>query len=116
MKHFTIERNGRCWESTDKLTNRVNMIQPRIDELKNSTYDEMKSKHWIEGFICAIMEEADELSGTIGDQTIVTLVDENDLFVWSIIITGTENYKTNYEVNYAFVDWKKDGKSYRYEP
>lgn len=116
MKYFTIERNGRCWESTDKIVHRVNMMQSRIDELKNSTYDEMKSKHWIEGFILAIMEEADELSGTTGDQTIVTLVDENNIFVWSIIIAATENYKTNFEVNYSFVDWKKDGKNYRYAP
>ena len=116
MKHFTIERNGRCWESADKLASRVNMIQSRVDELKNSTYDEMKSKHWIEGFISAIMEEADELSGTSGDQTIVTLVDEDGLFVWSIIIAGTENYEASWEVNYAFVDWKKGGKSYRYAP
>lgn len=116
MNHFTIERNGRCWEGNDKIVNKVNMVSSRIEELRNATYDEMKSKHWIEGFILAVMETADELSGTKGDQTIVTLVDENDVFIWSIIIVATENYETNFEVNYSFVDWKKDGKSYRYAP
>lgn len=116
MNHFTIERNGRCWESDDKIVNKVNMVSSRIEELRNATYDEMKSKHWIEGFILAVMETADELSGTNGDQTIVTLVDENDVFIWSIIIAATKDYETNFEVNYSFVDWKKDGKSYRYAP
>ena len=115
MNHFTIERNGQCWESVDNIVNnRVNMVQSRIDELKVATYDEMKSKHWIEGFIMAIMEAADKLSGTEGNQTIVTLMDENDIFIWSIIISATENYTKDFEVNYSFVDWKKDGKSYRY--
>jgi hypothetical protein len=115
MNHFTIERNGRCWESAEKIVNnRVNMVSSRIDELKNATYEEMKSKHWIEGFIMAVMETADELSGTKGDQTIVTLLDENGVFIWSIIISAADNYEIDFEVNYAFVDWKKDGKSYRY--
>lgn len=110
--HFTIERNGRCWESVDKVVvNKVNMIQSCVDELRNSTYDQMKSKHWIEGFIIAVMETANELSGTEDDKTIVTLVDENNVFIWSILIGPCEGDM----YQYVFIDWKKDGKNYRYE-
>ena len=46
------------------------------------------------------------------EQTIVTLVGEDDVFIWSIVIGVEDNGD---DVRYALVDWKKDGKSYRYE-
>ena len=44
-------------------------------------------------------------------EPLVTLIDEDDVFVWSIIIGPGESD----EIRYVLVDWKKDGKSYRYE-
>jgi hypothetical protein len=112
MSYFVIERNDQWWDNVDGIANRVNMVQPRIDMLKSSTYDEMKKKPWLEGFVMAVMEEANELSGTGDDQTIITLVGDDDVFVWSIIMGPGENDM----IRYTLVDWKRDGKSYRYAP
>ena len=113
MSYFAIERNNQCWDHIDNKTlNRVNMIDVRLDELRNSTYDEMKKKHWLEGFVMAVMEATNELSGTDDDQTIVTLVGDDNIFIWSIIMGPGENDM----IRYSLVDWKKDGKNYRYEP
>lgn len=113
MSYFSIERGGEFRENAERdIVDRVNMIQSRIDILKNSTYEEMKRQHWIEGFVIATMEAADEIFRSDDDQTIVTLIDDNNIFVWSIIIGVNENN----DFNYVFVDWKKDGKNYRYAP
>ena len=113
MSYFAIERGNKCWDHVDNETlNRVNMIDVRLNELRNSTYDEMKKRHWLEGFVMAVMEAANDLSGTGDDQTIVTLVGDDDIFIWSIIMGPGENDM----VRYSLVDWKKDGKSYRYAP
>ena len=113
MGYFAIERGDQYWDHVSNETlNRVNMIDVRLDELRSSTYDEMKKKHWLEGFVMAVMEAANELSGTGDDQTIVTLVGDDDIFIWSIIMGPGEND----EIRYVLVDWKKDGKNYRYSP
>lgn len=112
MSYFSIERGNQCWDHVNGMVNRVNMIQSRIDMLKESTYDEMKKKHWLEGFVMATMEYANELSGTGDDQTIITLVGDDDVFVWSIIMGPGENDM----IRYSLVDWTKDGKKYRYVP
>ena len=112
MSYFAIERNNNCWDHVDGMVNRVNMIQSRIDDLKNSTYDEMKKKHWLEGFVMAVMEYANELSGTDDDQTIITLVGDDDVFIWSIIMGPGDNDM----IRYSLVDWTKDKKKYRYIP
>ena len=111
MSYFTIERNGRCWENVNNIVDKVNMVSCRIDELKKSTYDEMKSKHWLEGFVMAVMEAANELSETNDDTTIVTLIGEDGCFIWGILMSPDGNN----EIRYSLIDWKKDGKSYRYE-
>ena len=111
MSYFAMERGGECYEHAENvIVDRVNMIQARIDILKNSTYAEMKRQHWIEGFVIATMEAADEVFSDEDNQTIITLVDDDDIFVWSIIIGVNENS----DYNYVFVDWKKDGRIYRY--
>lgn len=113
MSYFAMERGGKCYEQAeDVIVNRVNMVQARIDILKASTYEEMLRQHWLEGFVLATYEAADEVLGDEDDQTIITLIDDNGIFVWSIIIGVNENS----DLNYVFVDWKKDGKNYRYEP
>ena len=106
--YFAIERNGRCWDPV--------MLQSRngdsdFSSFMNMTYDEMKSSEDIEKFIVAAMEATNEISGTADDQTVVNLVGEDGVFIWGIIMGPGENE----DINYAFVDWKKDGKSYKYE-
>ena len=104
--YFAIERNCECW-SPVILANREN---PAFEEFLDMSYDEMKSSALLEDFVVASMEAADRVCGVDDDQTIVTLVGSDDVFIWSIIV-GYQND----DIRYCLVDWKKDGYSYRYE-
>ena len=104
--YFAIERNEECW-SPVILADRGT---PTFEEFLDMSYDEMKSSAMLENFVVASMEAADRICGIDDDQTIVTLVGSDDVFIWSIIM-GYEND----DIRYCLVDWKKDGKSYRYE-
>ena len=109
MSYFAIERNGRGWSPV--------MLKSRngdsdFTNFMEMTYDEMKSNEFLEEFIVAAMEATNEASHTEDDQTVVTLVGEDGVFIWGIIMGPGENN----DIHYNLVDWKKDGKSYRYEP
>ena len=103
MSYFAIEHNQTCLDHVvikDKYDNVM------FSNYLNMTYDEMKSSEDLEEFVVAVMDAA-------GDgQVLITLVDDDDIFIWSIII-GTSD---DDGLRYVLVDWKKDGKSYRYEP
>ena len=71
------------------------------------TYEEMKSQEDLDNFVIAVMDATDGDS----DHAIITLVGDDDVFVWSIIIGVIDD-----EIRYNLVDWQKDGKKYRYEP
>ena len=107
--YFAIERNGRCWTS---LTLKSRNGDSDFSELMDMTYDEMKSNNNIEKFVIAAMQATNEISGTEDDQTIVNLVGQDGVFIWGIVMGPGENG----EIRYLFVNWKKDGKNYRYEP
>lgn len=106
--YFAIERNGQCWNHVilksrngdSDFTNFIGM-----------TYDEMKSNENLDKFVVAAMEATNEASGTGDDQTAVTLVGEDGVFIWGVVMGPGEDG----DIRYALVDWKKDGKSYRYE-
>ena len=107
--YFAIERNGRCWapvmlKSRNGDSDFVNFLE--------MTYDEMKSSEYLEDFVVAAMEATNEASGTGDDQTIVTLVGGDDVFIWGILMGPGEND----DIRYSLIDWKKDGKSYQYAP
>lgn len=108
MNYFAIERNGQCWSPV--------VLQSRngdsdFSSFVEMTYDEMKSDERLEDFVVAAMNATNEASGTGDDQTIVTLIGEDDIFIWSIIMGPGENDA----IMYNLVDWKKDGHMYRYE-
>lgn len=105
--YFAIERNEQCWAPVILADRNGNHA---YEEFLNMSYDEMKNSALLEDFVVAAMEAADRNCGVDDDQTIVTLVGNDDVFIWSIIM-GYEND----DIRYCLVDWKKDGKSYRYE-
>ena len=105
--YFAIERNEQCWSSVILADRNGNVA---YEEFLDMSYDEMKTSALLEDFVVAAMEAADRVCGVEDDQTIVTLVGSDDVFVWSIIM-GSEND----DIRYCLVDWKKDGRSYRYE-
>ena len=105
--YFAIERNGQCWNPVI-LADRNG--DHAFEEFLDMSYDEMKNSALLEDFVVAAMEAADRICNVEDDQTIVTLIGSDDVFIWSIIM-GSEND----DIRYCLVDWKKDGYSYRYE-
>jgi hypothetical protein len=105
--YFAIERNGEC-KSPVILADRNGNVA--FAEFLEMSHEEMETSTLLEDFVVASMEAADRICGVEDDQTIVTLVGSDDVFIWSIIM-GYEND----DIRYCLVDWKKDGYSYRYE-
>ena len=106
--YFAIERNENCHMPVVLADRNGNAV---FEEFLDMSYDEMKASALLEEFVVASMEAADRICDAEDDQTIVTLIGSDDVFIWSIIM-GYEND----DIRYCLVDWKKDGKSYRYEP
>ena len=107
MNYFSIERNERCWEEVFLKDN----DEPIFMNYLMLTYDEMKDQDDLEDFILAVMEATNTVSEEETSQTIITLIGEDDVFIWSIVMGPNENG----DINYFLVDWTKDGKKYRYE-
>lgn len=109
MNYFAVERGGDYWDHIiirDKDNNAV------FENYLDMTYDEMKSQGDLEDFVVAIMEATNaEVDGSDAE-TVLTLVGKDDVFIWGIIMDASEDDM----INYVLVDWKKDGKSYRYAP
>lgn len=105
MNYFVAEINGMCIENIAW----ANHGKPVFTDFVNMTYDEMKNAKDLDDFVYANMESAVTEFGDSADQLILTLVDENDIFIWSIMMGIVDD-----ELRYTLVDWKKDGINYRY--
>ena len=110
MKHsyFAVERGGKC---VDHITIRTDDFKTAFKDLMNMSYDEMKAYDHMQSFVVAVMDAANSYFNSIDEMTVITLVGADDVFIWSVIINSENSDK----MNYAFVDWKKDGKYYRYK-
>lgn len=104
---FVIERNGQYWEGV--LLD--DQGSPVFAEFLDMNYDEMKSNEYLENFVVAVIDVTNYISESCDDQTIINLVDENMVLIWGILIGPDEGE----DIRYSLVDWKKDGKIYRYE-
>ena len=108
--YFVIERQGQYWENV-KLRKYPTMTWNRLNNLKNSTYEEMKNTPWINSFIVAVMNAANDLSGQVDETTIINLIGNDGVFIWGILM-GLNDAG---DISYSFIDWKKNGRNYRYE-
>lgn len=107
--YFAIEREGK---HADHIFIKRNGELVFTDTI-NMSYDEIKVYERIDELVVAIMDAANEyFEGTNDTDTVFTLLGEDDLFIWSIIIGPGDN---DDEFKYEFVDWRKDGKNYRYK-
>lgn len=109
--YFAIERHGACKAPVMLVTKNGYTV---FKDFLEMSYDEMKSSVHLLEFINASMDAANNVFAGEDDQTIITLVDKNGIFIWSIIMNSCGD--NDEDLRYCFVDWKKDGKSYRYEP
>ena len=108
MNHFAIEHNGNCYEPVLLADSDGDLA---FAEFLEMTYDEMKSSEQLEGFVVAAMEAAmskgddeDEYSDVA-----VTLIGEDGFFIWGIIMSAEGD-----NITYKVVDWKADGKHFKY--
>ena len=108
--YFAIERNGQCW-SPVIMVDRYR--KPAFEEFLDMNYEEMKTSDKLGDFIMASMNAADNKYETVDEQTAITLIGEDGVFIWGIIMGPDPEHE--HDVKYVLVDWKKDGKNYRYE-
>ena len=111
MSYFAIERNNQCWENVGMRADNGNEVE-MWDKYRCMSYDEMKSREDLSDFVADVMYATNDISDTDGGQTIVTLIGEDNVFIWSILM----NYEEEDFIRYCLIDWKKDGHNYRYEP
>lgn len=109
--YFAIERGNECWSPMILVDHDGN---DAFKEFMDMSYDEMKSSDKLSGFVVAAMDAANRKTNDADNQTLVTLIGEDNVFIWSIIIAPDQN--DDDLLRYSLVDWKKDGKNYRYEP
>ena len=107
--HFAIERQDKGVEYL--LLHREDG-SIAFEDVINMSYDELKAFDGIDVFIAAIMDATNEYFNESDDQTAITLVGEDGVFIWGLLI-GPGDEKD--EFKYCFIDWLKDGKKYRYE-
>jgi hypothetical protein len=105
MSYFAIEHDQKC---IDHIVLKDKDGNVAFGDYLNLTYGEMKSREDLDEFVVAIFGA---VNNSDNSQTLVTLVGDDDVFIWSIIIGLVDE-----DLRYILVDWKKDGKSYRYEP
>lgn len=104
--YFAVERNGQCYDPVTIVCEG----EEQFKEFLDMSYQEMKDADNLDEFVAAAMEATNNISGTDDDQTMVTLVGEDGVFIWGIMMgPGEDN-----DIRYVLVDWMKDGKQYKY--
>ena len=108
--YFNIERG-------DQYREHMFMVDidnhKKYEDIMTMSYEEMKNYENIEEFVYSVMDASNALFGSSDEQTLITLVNgEDDVFIWGILI-GPD--KDTDKLRYVFIDWHKDGKSYRYK-
>ena len=107
QNYFAIERGDKSFTDMCIADDFGNVI---FEDLMNMSYDELTEYDAIEEFVATAMKVSNELFNSEDEQTIITLVGTDDIFIWSVIIGPEENDL----LRYVLVDWQKDGKTYRY--
>ena len=104
MSYFAVEYGGNYQDHIALVDSDGNHA---FENYLNLTYNEMKEQEDLDEFVIAMMDATTDGE----DQVVVTLIGDDDVFIWSIIMGVVDE-----EIRYNLVDWQKDGKKYRYEP
>ena len=78
MSYFAIERNGSTWDHVAIKDNDGNLV---FSHYLDMDYNTMKSQEDLEDFVVAIMEATNVEVENFDEQTIVTLIDEDDNYI-----------------------------------
>ena len=114
---FCIERKSGVIENVFLLNDKEEIL---FEDLMNMDFQQMMEYKNIEDFVICAMDAVNEAMGINDDETCITLVDEetyvtlvdsDGVFIWSVVIGPGENEG---EIRYNGIDWRKDGKTFRY--
>ena len=108
--YFVVERSGKSIENL--VLRRSNDSSVVFEDLMNMSYNDMKSYKYLNKFVECIMDATNEFFQEGDDQTLITLIGTDDVFIWGILV-GPGNKEG--ALKYAIIDWSKDGKKYRYK-
>ena len=106
--YFAIERSGKC---IDRVLLKREDGTIAFEDLMNMSYGELKGYLNIEEFVTCVMDVTNAHLSENDDLTLITLIDENNIFIWSVLIGPGDDAD---EFKYGLIDWRQDGKSYRY--
>lgn len=107
--YFVVERSGKYIEHLSFLKDDGTIA---FEDVVNMSYDDIKQYEHIEEFVVATMDATNQYFNESDAETLITLVGDDDVFIWSILIGSDRN---NEDIRYAFIDWLKEGRKYRYE-
>lgn len=106
--YFNIERDGKYVEKVIiKYEGEI-----AFEDVMNMSYEEIKTYDKIGEFVTGMMDAANAYFQEGDSQTLIVLVGQDDVFIWSILIGPGDN---DDELRYSLIDWRKDGNKYRYE-
>jgi hypothetical protein len=108
--YFVVERSGKSIDNM--VIRRNNDDTVMFEDLMSMSYEEMKSYKDMDLFLDCIMDATNNFFHEGDDQTLVTLIGSDDVFIWGILVGPGEKEGS---LKYAFIDWGKDGKKYRYQ-
>lgn len=108
--YFTIERGKNVIETKGIFDNETQATA--FDEVLDMSLEDLKSYDEIETFVVVAMDAANACFGDKDSDTLITLVGEDDVFIWSIVMSKGDSED---DIKYNFINWKKDRKKYRYE-
>ena len=108
--YFVVERSGKSIDNISIKRDSDGVIM--FEDLMSMSYEEMKTYKNMDSFLDCMMDAANNFFHEGDDQTLITLIDSDDVFIWGILVGPGENKGS---LKYAFIDWGKDGKKYRYQ-
>ena len=108
MAYFAVERNG---QSLNDVVITASDGSIAFKDIMEMSYDEMKTYDGLEEFIACVMDATNQHFNDGDGQTCITLVDDEGVFIWGIIIGPGDNEG---DLRYVLIDWRKDEKRYKY--
>lgn len=108
--YFVVERSGKSIDNISIKRDSDGVIM--FEDLMSMSYEEMKTYKNMDSFLDCMMDAANNFFHEGDDQTLITLIGSDDVFIWGILVGPGENEGS---LKYAFIDWGKDGKKYRYQ-
>ena len=92
--YFAIEYKGYC----------LDHCQPNNDlvkEFSNMSYEDIL-KHDLDEFICNTLDYVETSFDYEGEEVIVTLIGEDDIFIWSVVMQQIDDENVKYV---TYVEW-----------